>query len=66
MVIVARLVPGAAMTTEEQSCDQWQAEYDGEHPECWTGGACWESNADEVMSLQPTGWLPITPTALRG
>ena len=59
MTFMARLVPDASMTSEEESCDQWQAEHEGEHPPCWSGGACWESNEDEAMSLQPTHWQPI-------
>ena len=56
MTFLARLLPDASMTSDERSCDQWQAEREGEHPPCWSGGACWESNEDEVMSLQPTQW----------
>ena len=58
MVIVARLIPDGSMSSEEESCDQWVAEYEGEHPACWSGGACWETNEDEVSSLQPTAWMP--------
>lgn len=58
MVIVARLLPDFAMTEDDQSCDQWRAEYEGEHPPCWSGGACWDSNEDERMSLQPVKWRP--------
>ena len=59
MTFIARIVLGASMTSDEQECDQWQAEHEGEHPPCWSGGACWESNEDEAMSLQPTHWQPI-------
>lgn len=56
MTFRAMLVPDASMNSLEESCDQWQATRDGEHPPCWSGGACWESNEDEMMSLQPTAW----------
>lgn len=62
MTFVARLMPDASMTSEEQSCDQWQAEYEGEHPPCWSEGACWESNMDESPSMQPEAWQPLPPT----
>lgn len=56
MTMWARLLPNAS-EGEDGPCDQWQAEYEGEHPPCWSGGACWASNEDEVESLQPTAWL---------
>jgi hypothetical protein len=64
MTFVARLVPEASVTSEEVPCDQWQAEHEGEYPECWHDGACWESNADERRSLQPSGWMALTRAAL--
>jgi hypothetical protein len=62
MTIVARLMPDAALNDEEQPCNQWQAEYEGEHPECWHDGCCWESNMDGQASLQPRGWSAIART----
>lgn len=59
MTFIARLLPDAAMSSDEQSCDRWQAEIEGEHPPCWSGGACWESNENEDPSLQPTHWQPL-------
>jgi hypothetical protein len=59
MSIVARLIPDASMTSDERTCDEWQAEFEGEHPECWSDGCCWESNADDMMSMQPTHWMPF-------
>ena len=61
MTFEAVMVPDASMTSLEQSCDQWQATREGEHPPCWSGGCCWESSEDEQMSLQPTAWRPIEP-----
>ncbi len=55
MTMLARLIPNGS-EDENGSCDQWQAEHDGEHPPCWSDGACWASNADEVQSLQPSAW----------
>jgi hypothetical protein len=57
-IFPAILRPDASMTSEEESCDQWQATTD-RHPACWSEGACWESNADEVMSLQPEAWRAL-------
>jgi len=59
MTFVARLLPDASMTEDELPCDQWQAEIEGEHPPCWSGGACWSSNENEDPSLPPSGWMPL-------
>lgn len=59
--IVAVLRNNAATTEDGDDCDQWQAHFEGEHPECWTDGACWQSNADNVMSLQPRAWTALLP-----
>lgn len=59
--IVAVLRNNAATTEDGNDCDQWQAHFEGEHPECWTDGACWQSNADNVMSLQPRAWTALLP-----
>ena len=56
----ATLHPDASMNEDEESCDQWVAT--GIHPDCWTDGACWESNAEEVPSDQPIGWQPCKDT----
>lgn len=55
---LARLVPNASVTEDGEDCDQWQAEVEGKHPRCWSDGACWASNADQVESAQPTHWQP--------
>ncbi|MFT4056878.1 MAG: hypothetical protein QM681_20400 [Novosphingobium sp.] len=66
MTMWARLIPDGS-ENEDGSCDQWVAEYEGEHPPCWSDGACWESNDDECMSLQPTAWrLPAPPATGQG
>lgn len=56
MVFLARLEREASENSKGDACDQWQAVYDGEHPPCWSEGACWAINADGDASLQPTGW----------
>lgn len=61
MTFLARLIGNEAMTTEGQPCDQWHAEIEGEHPPCWSGGACWTSNENEDLSLQPTHWCLPKP-----
>lgn len=59
MTFLARLLPHAALTSSELACDQWVAVREGEHPPCWSGGACWSSNEDEVASIHPTHWRPL-------
>jgi len=59
MAFRAQLLPDASMSDLDTACDQWQAAIEGEHPPCWSGGACWESNEDEISSLQPTAWRPL-------
>jgi len=59
MTFRAVLRPDAAMSDEETSCDQWQAAIEGEHPPCWSDGACWENNEDDSSSLPPEAWRPI-------
>lgn len=56
----AILCPDASLTAEERPCDQWKATTD-RYPKCWSDGACWESNANEQMSDQPTHWQPLPP-----
>lgn len=54
----AILLHNASMSSEEESCDQWQATTD-DHPKCWSDGACWESNEDGNTSLQPEAWRAL-------
>lgn len=61
MEFPAKLFPEVAINDANQSCDQWIAEHEGEHPPCWSGGACWANNEDEVPSLQPTHFRPLGP-----
>lgn len=56
MTFLARLEPDVSEDENGQSCDQWLAEIDGEHPPCWSAGACWSSNENDDRSLQPTAW----------
>lgn len=58
MTFLARLEPDASMSDMDTSCDQWQAVNEGEHPPCWSEGACWESNLDGDCSMQPEAWTP--------
>lgn len=59
MTFQARLLPDAAMSDMDTTCDQWAAENEGEHPPCWTDGCCWTSNENEDPSLPVTAWRPI-------
>lgn len=65
MTFIAELLPSASMN-EDGECDQWQAVHEGEHPPCWSGGACWASNENEDPSLQPEGWMPLPPSPEKG
>jgi hypothetical protein len=65
MSFCAILVRDAGMNEDESLCDQWHATREGEHPPCWSEGACYASNADGVASMQPTGWMPVEPDAAR-
>lgn len=58
---MAELIPNGSMDENEMECDQWVACEGESFPPCWSGGACWESNADGVMSKQPTAWMPLPP-----
>jgi hypothetical protein len=41
-----------------EDCGLWCACAGADHPPCWTDGACWASNAEEVPSDPPIGWRP--------
>lgn len=41
-----------------KSVGAWVALVEDHHPDCWTDGACWKSNADEVQSDPPIMWRP--------
>lgn len=58
MHFAAILRAGASMTEDEVPCDQWQAIGD-RFPKNWSEGCCWESNADGLLSDQPTAWRTI-------
>jgi hypothetical protein len=60
MTFIAKLIPDAGMREDETSCDQWVAVNEGEHPPCWSGGACWDSNEDGDRSIQPYAWMALT------
>lgn len=61
MSFAAQLVPDASMDSEDQFCDQWRAVHQGEHPPCWSGGACWERNENDAISMQPRRWRVLDP-----
>lgn len=61
MTFHAELVRDGAMSSLEEDCDQWRATREGEHPPCWSDGCCWDSNEDELTSLQPDAWRPASP-----
>ncbi|CAM5194471.1 hypothetical protein BTHI11S_00354 [Bosea thiooxidans] len=41
-----------------EDCGAWVASEEGKHPPCWSEGACWESNEDEMPSDPPIMWRP--------
>lgn len=50
---------GGYMNTEGDECACWVMTRDQEPPESWHDGVCWDVNADEEMSVQPTAWKPL-------
>ena len=63
MTFAAILRRDASLNEDGESCDQWQAVVEGEHPPCWTDGACWESNEDGIPCLWPEAFMPLTKPA---
>lgn len=59
MTFGAILRRGASVNSDGEDCDQWQATVEGEHPPCWTDGACWESNSYGAPSLQPEAFQTL-------
>lgn len=59
MAFKAIFLSNVSIDESGKYCDQWQAVHEGKHPPCWTDGACWESNDDEMMSIQPTHWRSL-------
>lgn len=53
----------ASLDEGEHPCDQWQAAVEGEHPPCWSDGACWSSNDEGMPSRQPEAWQAIEQAA---
>lgn len=47
----------ASLDSDRNDWEQWQASEEGQHPPCWSGGACWE---DDMPSLQPEAWMPVS------
>jgi hypothetical protein len=52
--------PNSSLDSAMNSCGQWVAVHEGFHPPCWSEGACWTSNAEEVSSDPPVAWKPLT------
>jgi len=55
--IVRAFWAGGLMNGSEEDCGGWHALHEGEHPECWTDGICWESNENEQRSDPPVTWI---------
>lgn len=51
---------GGFIDEDEDDCYCWVIVEDQEPPDCWTDGVCWASNADEIASVKPTHWKPLT------
>jgi hypothetical protein len=48
------------LDSDEQDCGGWNY-LEGEPPDCWTDGICWEVNEDGVKSVSPTHWKQLEP-----
>lgn len=46
-------------TGKEEDVSAWIEVDEGTAPDCWTGGICWGSNEDGVMSDWPISWKPV-------
>ncbi len=44
-------------------CWLWVCSDEDNYPECWTDGACWERNAADQRSDQPTHWQSLADWA---
>ena len=44
--------------SDDRPCGNWSFVEEQEAPDDWTDGICWEVNADEKPSTQPTRWKP--------
>jgi hypothetical protein len=44
------------LNSAEEECGGWSFMGDGEPPDSWTDGICWESNEDGEPSVQPVQW----------
>ncbi|WP_420104117.1 hypothetical protein [Bosea sp. (in: a-proteobacteria)] len=58
-VVKAKWVPSGFEDAEMRDGGAWVAAEETQHPPCWSEGACWASNADEMPSDPPIGWLPM-------
>lgn len=56
--MLARWEPFGFINADGGDVGSWVASEEGKHPPCWTDGACWESNENEVPSDQPIMWKP--------
>lgn len=54
------------LNTAGDPCGCW-VYMEGEPPDCWTDGVCWESNEDQSPSAPPIAWkLPQPPGLEKG
>lgn len=49
------------MNSNDCDCMCWVASEDEAYPDCWTDGVCWDRNAEDKQSDQPTHWKPTPP-----
>ena len=49
---------GGLLDSNGDECGGWEY-LEGEPPECWTDGVCWEVNAEGQKSMHPTRWKPL-------
>lgn len=59
MEFLARLDTISGACEDGDDAVTWVAVEEGKHPDCWSGGACWESNEDECESDPVVAWRRI-------
>lgn len=61
--LLARFTHYGFIDARGNDVGSWVASIEDKHPECWTDGAYWKSNENEMESDPPIGWLPTPKEA---
>lgn len=51
---------GGLLNDKGEERGGWGYMEDGEPPDDWTDGVCWETNEDGLPSTNPTHWKPLS------